>query len=518
MESRLLKESERGSWNVGTLSFVGSLKGLGVPGMGGKRPTAPRLPSFEGRVTVGSSILNAVTRRGVEVSEDDDKNIEEIATANVRVGKHGFGGSEDDHFEIAPEDVQPDDYSGKKAYSTEVIGRRSDSVIRPSYLDSTITVKASPTKGSVKVESPTYVRLASSASISSLPSLPSSWLQKHHREDSNTSSIDSFNSSSDVGENSPYHTMFPNQPISPVVTPSALPKAQSQEAVYFDTVTTNATLGSEISEAGATIDHSSSRPSELLESSEEEDIFHSTIRSPPSAIRNPLRIPSTASVASTTSIFTPLHRFSIIKPGVQKYLGSLTPYSNSPSLISYSKKQKSESSVPGVGGLGKKNGEGSKKNSLDLTRTHSSGVDGEGGMGLLWPGGLLTKCEMCEKRLGLLKSFLECDDCGFRYVLDDLQHFVRQLTWTHFCLGRCHIRCSDHLTLPSCRTEEAADLTTVTPPYPSRAPPPTPSVTDYEPPASLQTESKDSIKTQSSKPSKLLKKRRAREVRVGDST
>lgn len=427
MESRLLEDSERASWNVGTLSFVGSLKGLGAPGMGGKgRPTAPRLPSFEGRVTVGSSILNAVPRRGEDVSEDDAKNVEEIATANVRVGKHGIGGSEDDHYEIAPEDVQPNDYHGKKAYSTEVIGRRSDSVIRPSYLDSTITLKASPTKGSTGVGVPTHVRLASSASISSLPSLPSSWLMKHHREDSNTSSIDSFNSSSEFQENSPYHTMFPNQPISPVVTPSVLPKAQSQEAVYFDTVTTNTMVGSEISEAGATIDHSS-RPSELLESSEEEDIFHSTIRSPLSELRNTPRIPSAASVASTTSIFTPLHRFSIIKPGVQKYLGSLTPYSNSPSLISYSKKQKSESSVPGVGGLGKKNGEGSKKNSLDLTRTHSAGVD-EGGMGLLWPGGVLTKCEMCEKRLGLLKTFLECDDCGFRYVSDELLPSERELT------------------------------------------------------------------------------------------
>ena len=148
-------------------------------------------------------------------------------------------------------------------------------------------------------------RFASTAS--SLPSLPSSWT----RPSPASSSDDSLPRTPNLVDEQP---------------PSTYSKLDS-----FMTARTDA-----LSIAGATIDHGRSEY--------DQDVFHSTFVAP-----------------------APLHRFSLIKPGFQRFLGSLAPYNPA---------------------------EGGRKS-----------VEGRKG-----------KCELCDKKLGIMKAFLECDDCQFRFV------------------------------------------------------------------------------------------------------
>lgn len=231
----------------------------------------------------------------------------------------------------------------------------STSVVRKEsgYASSTLTVRGFKN---------THDRLASSAS--SLPSLPSSWIRQPPAEDS-SSSDDSL-------------------PRTPNLLDETEPRSTDSKLdsrISFMTARTDA-----ISIAGATINHGGSEYAD-----EAEDVFHSTFLAQPAV---------------------PLHRFSLIKPGFQRFLGSLAPYNN-----------------PSVVDLGKKTG-------------------GEVGKRVAERKEAKTKCGLCEKKLGIMKAFLECDDCQFRFVVVLSLPFV--VVADSFS-RRCHLKCSVSLRPPPLR-------------------------------------------------------------------
>lgn len=345
MEAKGLGE-RGGSWNVGTLSFSGTTK------KGKKRPQAPRLPSFEGTIVVGSSILNnhGHTRMSYDSSQDSENEVNTIAMANVRVGKHGIGGDSEDEL-LRGSEIG----SLGSDYSTEVIRRNDKPKEILSTMESTITVR------DFKREEGTHDRLASSAS--SLPTLPSSWFLKP-------------GTSEKAQETSAYSTQHDNDPLITI--------SRVESTASYMTARTSA-----LSITGATIDHGSPSSSE---DSIDDDVFHSTLRALPSDISvDFFPAPTSPPISELLSSPPALHRFSLIKPVFQKFLGSLAPY-NTPSFIDYtSKVNNTRSSTSGAGG--------GKRGSVD---------EGSGG------GIFGVKCSICEKRLGFMKAFLECDDCGFK--------------------------------------------------------------------------------------------------------
>lgn len=98
--------------------------------------------------------------------------------------------------------------------------------------------------------------------------------------------------------------------------------------------------------------------------------------------------------APTEVIPVPAHRFSLIKPTFQRFLGSL------PDMASQTKR----GSVDG------------KRASVEGAPA-TSPVRTDAGPGA----GADNKCALCDRKLGFLKAYLECDDCHLR----------------------CHLKCSD---------------------------------------------------------------------------
>lgn len=168
-----------GSWNIGSVSFSGAQK-LGATARtgdrGGKaRPNPPRLPSFEGRVTVGSSRLQHGRRNSgasVESEEGDDDEDDDDGLAPLKVANIDIDGNSHAHrtalSDISNFDDQ-DDQAGR--YSVAVLGRKGSAFRRPEAKGG---VKGGATDSTVTVRGGAHTRLPSSAS--SLPSIPDSWM------------------------------------------------------------------------------------------------------------------------------------------------------------------------------------------------------------------------------------------------------------------------------------------------------------------------------------------------------
>jgi LIM domain kinase 1 len=196
----------------------------------------------------------------------------------------------------------------------------TDRIARGSTLaSSTLTVRAFPDDHSG------HARLVSSAS--SLPALPSSWIRY-----------------SDADESAPLH-----------------PSPQATESYMTARTST-------LSFSGATINHGSQIHNDAGES---DDVFHSTIRASSEYFE-------ILPISTTT-----LNRFSLIKPGFQRFLSSFSPAA--PSVVNLAKRASGEYAT------------GSKGSVEDA---------GKRGGGL--------RCGLCEKKFGIMKPFLECDECRFR--------------------------------------------------------------------------------------------------------
>ena len=104
--------------------------------------------------------------------------------------------------------------------------------------------------------------------------------------------------------------------------------------------------------------------------------------------------------AATSRFDNSLHRFSLVKPG-WRIFSSSTSLSNASRELMASRASLCE--TPPVSAPGD-----NRRQSIELPASkRKSGLDFANA---------LARCDFCERRLGLMKQYLECDDCGFKFV------------------------------------------------------------------------------------------------------
>ncbi|GAA6046767.1 hypothetical protein JCM3770_005633 [Rhodotorula araucariae] len=420
--------------NVGSISFAGTPKrGSGKygaigenGGRGTARPSAPRLPSFEGRINLrdGSSFVGgAATATATELSASPLLP-SSLGVSGAPVVPREVSYSDDEDSEallaLADADICIDslDMRPDSAYLAEDLGRHdvhgaadgnySTSVVKPSKL-----VRRS---GAASRALP-YGRLGSSSGSTlpdgggcagSLPSLPQSWIYAPCRateHDEGTTTVIALNP-----DTSPTKSSGSAEETS---TESFLTACMSKLSIANAVVghRSGPSMEDEVAQAGASKGDGETGEAE---GDEENDVFHSTIQGSP------------VLDDGHTSVTVPEvpHRFSLIKPGLQRFLGSLAPYSAS-------SPPHAQPHAP------------EKRASLDL-----AGRGADAGW-LAFPGGAgnsAGRCGLCEKKFGIMKAFLCCDDCGFS----------------------CHIKCSD-LIPPQCPASPSSPTLTSTHPLPTSA-------------------------------------------------
>ncbi|GAA5903063.1 uncharacterized protein JCM6883_002680 [Sporobolomyces salmoneus] len=408
--------------NVGSISYAGTTKRGSKPGGGRARPSAPRLPSFEGKVKISSSFLGGgggssdssgkklghpVSREGSE-SEDDGEALLALAEADVPI---------DETEETTSQ------------YSTSVVKPRSTIIARPSAAGGGGGGRPYGTLGSTSGS--TLPGEAQHNRSGSLPSLPPSWVAAHGNKPS-ASKAHLLDPEADEDEGTA--TIIANSSA-----------ADSPHKLSYLTART-----STLSIANAVVggNHDKHEPDE--EAEEARDVFHSAFQQPPQIVTSTPEAP---------------HRFSLIKPGLQRFLGSFSPYSYSTAAL----------------GLGAGSGVSSASSSKDDKRTSWDNA-GRLENGQVYSSAVLAtgKCLLCAKKLGMMKAYLACDDCGYA----------------------CHVKCSDSVspTCPASTLSTPLTSPTFAPSKPTRAAP--------SPPHS-RTSSKDRTS------SKLVKKTKNNSVDGG---
>ncbi|GAA5846724.1 hypothetical protein JCM9279_003429 [Rhodotorula babjevae] len=443
--------------NVGSISFAGTTKrgsgkaygAVGGGGRGTARPSAPRLPSFEGRVNLQSG-NSFVGGGGAATASVFSASIpSSIQFGHARSSSRDTASYSDDEdsevlLALADADVPIDslDMRPESAYLAAARGRSdrhlvdaaapdadySMSVVKPSRL------LGSGAPGGSRLRP--YGRIASSSGSTlpgaadapdegsgSLPSLPPSWLAASKRAARAEEEQDDDEGTATVIAPSPPGHRSPAR--------SAKGSDEPQGAESFLTART-----STLSVADAVVGHADVVASPSIEATaaleqddDEEDVFHSTIQGPPTIVEEPAQDAP--------------HRFSLIKPGLQRFLGSFAPYSpQSPSLA-----QVQSAAAQG------------KRATWDLGGRLEAGPSAGAG-------GQAGRCGLCEKKFGIMKAYLSCDDCSFS----------------------CHIKCSDlipatcpssplsppSLSTPASPTTPSFSNAAAGPAKPSRPPPPAP--------------------------------------------
>ncbi|BGP19979.1 hypothetical protein JCM10213_006756 [Rhodosporidiobolus nylandii] len=468
--------------NVGSISYAGTTKKGSYGALaasrrgnaGTTRPSAPRLPSFEGQIKFGaSSFLSAATAKAGEAKgagrkvtpmpgheyshsqqsseDDDDEALLALADAEVSIG-------EDGELTLEQLDMRPD-----SAYFDALKRRRHGHVREESAADgheegySTGVVKP-PSSSFMGGGGGPYGKLGSrsgstlpGAAGGSLPSLPPSWVaaSRQPSEDDGTATV--------IGS--------PMKPLAPAV-------AEEPAASYLTART------STLSVADAVVGRKDDEPEE----EEDRDVFVSTLQSPAGTMARVEEVIPEADEADDgedsfdeEELGQP-HRFSLIRPGLHRLFASLSPsFPSTPALSSYNAGISSSAS--------------DKRLSFQLLggRSESGVIDGSMVKEKKVEDG---RCGHCEKKFGFMKAYLGCDDCGFA----------------------CHIRCSDHIpalcpaslsTPPTAAPTPVPASPTVAsaPPKPTRAPPAVPL-------SQVDTNAcRGSGSSERERPSKLVKKR-----------
>lgn len=300
--------------NVGSISYAGTTKRGSKPGLAGAggrtRPSAPRLPSFEGKVQLNSSFLagsrdpsdkqlgHVISREGSE-SEDDGEALLALAEADVPIDETDDGPGV--HYSTDVLKPRSTIISGKRPYGA--LGSTSGSTLNEGIEDGARAQNERSRSGS-------------------LPSLPPSWVAAHSRKGSKTH-LSGEAQDEDGG--------------TPTVIARSNPADSPDKKLSYITAQT-----STLSIANAVVGNKYEADGDDEEEDEARDVFHSTFQHPPISTGPP-------------PLSEALHRFSLIKPGLQRFLGSFAPY---------------------------------------------YGDDSAG------------KCNLCTKRFGVMKAYLACDDCA----------------------------------------------------------------------------------------------------------
>ncbi|GAA5881617.1 hypothetical protein JCM16303_005511 [Sporobolomyces ruberrimus] len=399
--------------NVGSISYAGTVK-RGSKGGGRTRPSAPRLPSFEGKVKISSNFLGGtfnatgkkmghpVSREGSE-SEDDGEALLALAEADVPID-------------------ETDD--SETQYSTSVLKPRSTIIAGGGVGKRPYGALGSSSGSTLAGDVQTHDRSGS------LPSLPPSWiaaggsniLDPEADEDEGTATI--------IAQSSP---------------------SDSPNKLSYLTART-----STLSVANAVVGHKPEPSQPEEEDDEARDVFHSTFQHP--------------QIVTTPAPLEAPHRFSLIKPGLQRFLGSFAPYS-SPSLSLVTASSSSSTSSTS---------REDKRSSWDLSGKLEAGQAHSGG-GAVGAG----RCNLCTKKLGFTRAYLCCDDCSYA----------------------CHIKCSDSVS-PTCPASQSLPASTATSPVTPNFPPSKPIRAAPSPPHS-RTASKDRTS------SKLVRKQKSASIDSG---
>ncbi|GAA5989847.1 hypothetical protein JCM10908_002345 [Rhodotorula pacifica] len=335
-----------GSHNVGSISFAGTLKRGSMTQS--RRPAAPRLPSFEGAInlTRGSTFAPALAASS--------------AGESGRLLGHARSRSGTEYTATTDNEDDDDDDDGEALF---VLAQAEVPI------DPTLAGAHDNDKYSTSVFRPSqfrapYGRLGSTSG-SQLPTLPASWIDASRFADA----------SEDAGT-ATVIAAPPNIPVQALKDPISALTAQTTT----------------LSVAEAVVD--------LKEADAVEDVFHSAFQEQPAALAD--------SAEDATGVSGPPHRFSLIKPGLQRFLSSLTsPSASSSTSFSPTRGQRHQAS-----------------------ESVSRG-----------------KCAQCSKGLGLMKAYLACDDCGLS----------------------SHIKCSDAVPPACAASSNSRPATPVTPRSPTAA-------------------------------------------------
>ncbi|GAA6059320.1 hypothetical protein JCM10212_005900 [Sporobolomyces blumeae] len=414
--------------NVGSISYAGSTKkgSTTTRAIGTRaRPTAPRLPSFEGQVKLGGggssfgpgvkrgdssstdaadperrgatgtrTLGHCASREGSSESDDDGEALLALARADVPIDVSGGPDSEDDDGSaalIATARVDPVEYS------TGVLrqgggrggGRRSGQRSRLARPYGALGSSSGSTLAGIEGDEQKH----HDRSVS-LPSLPPSWIAAASESGLTTSARETLLEHGNDDDDDKFDAPEADEDEG---TPTIMPRStstESKEALSFLTARTstlsvaNAVVGTRDS-VHRSVEAVARVPAEEDED-EARDVFHSTFQHPPAVA------PSGANVLAgpVPTLVAPVkapHRFSLIKPGLQRFLSNFSPY------------------AAAYGG--------------------SASTVAQGGE--LHPapgrGDVAGRCALCTKKFGMMKAYLMCDDCGYA----------------------CHIKCSDSVS-PTC--------------------------------------------------------------------
>lgn len=355
------------TYNIGSITFTTKNTGR-RRAAGSKRPPGPgRIPSFQGQIEGPKYSDSEKDEHGETSDEDVDDTLAKLSKLQVGNGRTGSAfylnaDSAKGTSTLAThegKDAKASTYSvikgSKAANRSSIIFREPEFVDAPSASSSVLTVK------------PQHARQESDGTSDLLSSLPSSWIRMAKEK--------AAEQAAKVQEDSP-----------PLCTASedadTLGTTSVKEQSHFSDETvghvSEGTNEGELPVAEYTTEIGA-MPENLVVA----DRF-ATIKSMSMPVPAPESLLISPPLSPDKKAFSP-HRFTLIKPGWRALWEPKVRYTP-------------------AGQANDRSGQGRK-------RTESvEGTTGALPMQLLGAG-LLARCHVCEKRLGLMKSYLACDDC-----------------------------------------------------------------------------------------------------------
>ncbi|KAK9894595.1 kinase-like protein [Cystobasidium minutum MCA 4210] len=383
------------TYNVGSLTFTAKNTGRR---RGGKRPAGPgRIPSFQGQIE-GPKYSDSEKEDFGETSDEDvDDTLAKLSQLQIGNGRtksafylnaesaNGTSNLGSQGQDSATGLARPDTYSVIKGSKTA--SRSSILFLDPAFVDAPTINSSVMTVKALKGEPEAF------GTPGSLPSLPSSWIRMAKKEGAQDDPEDASGDTISTIKADDGHIDDPF--------------ADSEQKVQSHFSDETVPSPSPTTEADAVQAEAQPEPQIVVA-----DKF-ATIKSMSTPVPAPANIVTTPPMSPGKKAFSP-HRFTLIKPGWRAlWEGS-----------GANERHKSRYKVPG------------QKEAPESAQNGRKRVDSAQGLAAVLPmqllgAGLLTRCYVCEKRLGLMKPYLACDDCQHVY----------------------HVRCGD-LTSPDCRLEE----------------------------------------------------------------
>ena len=359
------EKAQGNNYNVGSLTFSAKHGRKGKA----KRTKAGRIPSFDGK--------SGPKYSSPEDSEEDSSD-EDVEATIARLDKLQIGGKGPIYLNSgAAEATSRLNDSQSSTYS---VIKGSRSVGRSSIL----------TQVHLPATSSSLITMKGHQDINPPPALPESAISAKPMESSVLSegtAPASFRKSQAI--ESAGHAANPH-----ILTTSSIATSHSASSSDTDTPATPEEAFGEVLPPSLPI-VTDSTPGSLPESK------FATIRSLSMPIAASPETKASSRVHGTGVV---PHRFTLVKPGWRALWDGSAPGGSATPL------DKNRKRVSGIS---------NKRNSLDAERPSAvrKSSDGErSGLGFFLPtsllgAGLLTRCKLCERRLGLLKPYLACDDC-----------------------------------------------------------------------------------------------------------